>query len=194
MYDEVKNYLNSRQNDCGGSTKKSPPAGAHPSPWAFLPPTPKDNFNEVYPGILLGNYYIAKNVEELKRKRVTHIVNCAQGNKFNQINTDEEYFSGTDIMFLGIKALDTARFPINQFFHSAADFIDEALKEKGTVYVHCQSGMSRSGSIVLAYLMIKKGMTVMDAVKQVRDKREIFPNDGFLKQLCELDEELQQQR
>ncbi|XP_062580889.1 dual specificity protein phosphatase 3-like [Saccostrea cucullata] len=194
MYDEVKNYLNRRRDDRGGSTQKSPPVGAQPSPWAFLPATPKDNFNEVFPGILLGNYYIAKNTEELKRKRVTHVVNCAQGSKFNQINTDEEYFSGTDIKFLGIKATDTPRFPINQHFQSTADFIDEALKEKGTVYVHCQSGMSRSGSIVLAYLMIKKGMTVMDAVKHVRDKREIFPNDGFLKQLCELDQELQQQR
>lgn len=56
------------------------------------------------------------------------------------------------------------------------------------------SGMSRSGAIVLSYLMIKRGMSVMDAVKLVRDKREIFPNDGFLKQLCELDQQLQQQR
>ncbi|XP_048751881.2 dual specificity protein phosphatase 3-like [Ostrea edulis] len=191
MYDEIKNYLNS-QKEKGGSTKKPALAGAQPSPWAFLPPVPKDNFNEVYPGILLGNYYIAKDKEELKRKRVTHVVNCAQGTKFNQINTDEEYFSGSDIKFLGIQALDTARFPIKQYFQTAADFIEEALKEKGTVYVHCQSGMSRSGSIVLAYLMIKQDMSVLDAVKLVRDKREIFPNDGFLKQLCELDQELQQ--
>jgi hypothetical protein len=83
--------------------------------------------------IILISYfsYIAKDIEELKRKRVTHVVNCAQGTKFNQINTDQEYFSGSDIKFLGIQALDTARFNIKQYFQPAADFIEEALNEKG---------------------------------------------------------------
>lgn len=75
--------------------------------------------------------FIAKNKEELKRKNVTHVVNCAQGTKFNQINTDEGYFSDTDIKFLGLQALDIARFPMNKFFQPAADFIDEALANKG---------------------------------------------------------------
>lgn len=192
MYTEVKDYLVTKRKEMHDSRKK--PVGAQPSPWAFIPAEPRENFNEVYPGILLGNYFIAKNKDELKRKGVTHIVNCAQGTKFNQINTDEEYFSDIDIRFLGLQALDIERFPMNKFFQPAADFIDEALANKGLVYVHCMSGMSRSGAIVLSYLMIKRGMPVMDAVKLVRDKREIFPNDGFLKQLCELDQQLQQQR
>lgn len=192
MYTEVKDYLVTKRKEMHDSRKK--PVGAQPSPWAFIPAEPRENFNEVYPGILLGNYFIAKNKDELKRKGVTHIVNCAQGTKFNQINTDEEYFSDTDIRFLGLQALDIERFSMNKFFQPAADFIDEALANKGLVYVHCMSGMSRSGAIVLSYLMIKRGMPVMDAVKLVRDKREIFPNDGFLKQLCELDQQLQQQR
>lgn len=192
MYTEVKDYLVTKRKEMHDSRKK--PVGAQPSPWAFIPAEPRENFNEVYPGILLGNYFIAKNKDELKRKGVTHIVNCAQGTKFNQINTDEEYFSDTDIRFLGLQALDIERFPMNKFFQPAADFIDEALANKGLVYVHCMSGMSRSGAIVLSYLMIKRGMPVMDAVKLVRAKREIFPNDGFLKQLCELDQQLQQQR
>ncbi|XP_022286187.1 dual specificity protein phosphatase 3-like [Crassostrea virginica] len=191
MYEEVKNYLVDKRKEGDKSVKK--PMGAMSSPWAFIPSEPKENFNEVYPNILLGNYFIAKNKDELKRKGVTHVVNCAQGTKFNQINTDEEYFVGTEIKFLGLQATDTAKFPMNQYFHPASEFIEEALSNKGVVYVHCMSGMSRSGSIVLAYLMIKRGMSVLDAVKVVRAKREIFPNDGFLKQLCELDQELQQQ-
>ncbi|XP_052716825.1 dual specificity protein phosphatase 3-like [Crassostrea angulata] len=192
MYEDVKNYLTIKRQEIHDSRKKL--AGTQPSPWAFIPSEPRENFNEVYPRILLGNYFIAKNKEELKRKNVTHVVNCAQGTKSNQINTDEGYFSDTDIKFLGLEALDVERFPMNKFFQPAADFIVEALANKGVVYVHCMSGMSRSGAIVLSYLMIKRGMSVMDAVKLVRDKREIFPNDGFLKQLCELDQQLQQQR
>ena len=50
--------------------------------------------------------------------------------------------------------------------------------------------MSRSASIVLAFLMLKRSLDVVEAVKTVREKREIFPNDGFLRQLCELDQTL----
>ena len=56
--------------------------------------------------------------------------------------------------------------------------------------MHCQQGVSRSASIVLAFLMLKRSMDIKEAVKTVRAKREIFPNDGFLKQLCELNETL----
>lgn len=53
MYEEVKDYLNTKRQEVDKSLKK--PVGAQPSPWAFVPGEPKENFNEVYPGILLGN-------------------------------------------------------------------------------------------------------------------------------------------
>lgn len=53
--------------------------------------------------------------------------------------------------------------------------------------VHCAMGRSRSAALVLAYLMIYKNMTVVDAIHQVLKHRCILPNRGFLKQLRELD-------
>lgn len=58
------------------------------------------------------------------------------------------------------------------------------------LYVHCQQGVSRSATVVLAYLMLYHNLTLLDAVRAVRHKREIFPNDGFIKQLCVLEREL----
>ena len=60
--------------------------------------------------------------------------------------------------------------------------------------MHCMMGISRSATIVIAYLMLKKDMSIMDAVAMVRGKREVFPNDGFLKQLCILDQDLYVQK
>ena len=54
--------------------------------------------------------------------------------------------------------------------------------------MHCQSGVSRSATIVLAFLMTKRSMDLTEAVKTVRRKRKINPNDGFLKQLCDLND------
>ena len=56
--------------------------------------------------------------------------------------------------------------------------------------VNCKQGASRSATIVLAFLMIKRHMTVAEATRLVRSKREICPNDGFLQQLCDLNEKL----
>lgn len=60
--------------------------------------------------------------------------------------------------------------------------------------VHCVMGRSRSATLFLAYLMIYKNMTVVDAIDHVKRRRRIIPNWGFLKQLRELDEHLLEQR
>jgi hypothetical protein len=36
--------------------------------------------------------------------------------------------------------------------------------------------------------MMKCGLSVQEAVRTVKEKREICPNQGFLQQLCDLNE------
>lgn len=62
------------------------------------------------------------------------------------------------------------------------------------VLVHCVMGRSRSATLVLAYLMMKHRLSVVDAIEHVRQRRCILPNHGFLKQLRALDITLQEER
>lgn len=48
-------------------------------------------------------------------------------------------------------------------------------------------GISRSATIVIAYLMIKKQLRAKEAIERVKKARDIQPNNGFLKQLAQLD-------
>jgi protein-tyrosine phosphatase len=64
----------------------------------------------------------------------------------------------------------------------------------GKVLVHCMVGMSRSASCVLAYLMISRKMSAAEAIRTVRMHRDIHPNEGFLQQLADLDNELKRER
>lgn len=64
----------------------------------------------------------------------------------------------------------------------------------GKVLVHCMVGMSRSATCVLAYLMIARKMSAAEAIRTVRMHRDIHPNEGFLQQLADLDNELKRER
>lgn len=58
--------------------------------------------------------------------------------------------------------------------------IDDALTEGENVYIHCKMGISRSSSVVIAYLMEYEEMSFKGALEYVKKYRSIInPNKGF---------------
>jgi len=69
------------------------------------------------------------------------------------------------------------------------EFIDHMLQSEspGAVLVHCvvhcEYGVSRSPTILIAYLMWKRGLKFEDALAMVKGKRKVRPSANFTKQL-----------
>ncbi|KAK4808245.1 hypothetical protein QYF61_006830, partial [Mycteria americana] len=145
--------------------------------------------DEVWPGLYLGDQDIAANRRELAHLRITHILNASH----SKWRGGAEYYEGTGIRYLGIEAHDSPSFDMSPYFYPAADFIHQALNE-GRILVHCAVGVSRSATLVLAYLMIRHHMPLVEAIKTVKDHRGIIPNRGFLRQLVALDNALRLKR
>ena len=139
------------------------------------------NINQILPRLYLGDDIIARNLDELRRRRITHILNLTTNipNKFEP-----------EIRYLKLTIFDFESQNISQYFDEATVFIHEALQdERNTVLVHCNAGISRSASFVCAYLMKKAGYkTFKEAFAYVRKCRPVVaPNRGFEKQLINLE-------
>ena len=86
---------------------------------------------------------------------------------------------------------------LKSLLRDCVDWIDNALREdkSSRVLVFCTAGRSRSASVLLAYLMIKRKMILLDAMELIKEKRPwIQPNAGFVSVLMELENELFQTR
>ncbi len=76
---------------------------------------------------------------------------------------------------------------LSAYFDNTTDFIEKELAKGNKVLVHCGAGISRSPTIVAAYLVKKKGMKLEDIIELFLDKRPIiYMAPIFVKELKEL--------
>ncbi|KAF6108358.1 dual specificity phosphatase 13 [Phyllostomus discolor] len=148
--------------------------------------------NEVWPNLFLGDAHAARDRSKLTQLGITHVVNVAAG-KF-QVDTGAKFYHGMPLEYYGIEAEDNPFFDLSVYFLPVARYIRTALSvPQGRVLVHCAMGVSRSATVVLAFLMIYENLTLVEAIQTVQAHRDICPNSGFLRQLQVLDNRLRRE-
>nr|XP_018684548.1 PREDICTED: dual specificity protein phosphatase 1B-like isoform X4 [Musa acuminata subsp. malaccensis] len=137
---------------------------------------------QIEEGLFLGSVGAALNKSALKDLNITHILTVAK-------SLDAAF--PNDFVYKKIDVFDTPGTELVKYFAECFSFIDEARSAGGGVLVHCFAGMSRSVTVVVAYLMKKHRMSLSDALSLVRSKRpHIAPNHGFLTQLANFEKSL----
>ena len=131
--------------------------------------------------VFLADFSYSQNFEWLARNNVTAVVNLAASDgKPNAFPQQLAYWS------IALKDADEELNNLLLFFtlQTALAFIDGVIARGQSVLVHCVEGKSRSPTIVIAYLMFRKSMTLREAHTMVLGARtSIQPNHGFMRQL-----------
>jgi dual specificity MAP kinase phosphatase len=132
----------------------------------------EDDIDQITETIYLGNIDAAFNKKKLKQLGIKKVltVMSAFGN----------HYSPHEFIHKSIDVDDDFRTNIICHFKECILFIEG----KDKIFVHCAAGMSRSPTIVIAYIMWKRKLRLNEAIKFVKEKRSIIsPNDNFMNQL-----------
>jgi len=149
--------------------------------WTY---TMRRSMQEIIPGVYLGPYASAgkKNLDALKHHGITHIVCVRQDVEKNFIKPNFQ----DDFKYLVVELADTFTENIIPKIPEVRQFVDNCLQGGGKVLLHCNSGMSRAPSLVIAIVMEKYGLDFRTALHHVQQRRFcIQPNDAFEAQLQE---------
>lgn len=75
----------------------------------------------------------AKNKKYLKMLGITHVLNSAEGKRFGFVDTDENYYKDTTMKYMGLPLPDLPSTCISKYFHTAAEFIEQATSTGGSL-------------------------------------------------------------
>ena len=132
--------------------------------------------------LYLGSIAAAMNKEILLHNKI-HLIIIA-GRDIKHIYPDNFVYFQFDL-------LDSETEYIKRYFNQSNELIHSEITKGRRVFIHCHAGISRSATLVIAYLMKYCRMSFNGAFSYVKSKRQrINPNPGFIKQLQDYEEEL----
>ena len=137
----------------------------------------KPSANEIIPNIFVGNYAFALSKKYLLKNKITHILNCA-------CLCSNFYEKENIFKYLYIPLYDSPSQKLGKYIEKSNNFIEEGSSNGNKILIHCGEGQSRSPSLCLMYMIIKKKIIYSDAINIIKKKNAfIKPNDNFNAQL-----------
>ncbi|KAH9994146.1 protein-tyrosine phosphatase-like protein [Russula compacta] len=138
-----------------------------------MPNTATRNIDTILDGQLyIGNLAAAKSIELRRQFGITHVVSVCQDYPLQGPN------------HLVISVQDSEYDDILIHLPDACRFIQNTLDGGGRVLVHCFMGISRSATVIAAYLMSTRHIPVHKAIAIIKRARpQVQPNYGFIKEL-----------
>ncbi len=144
--------------------------------------------HEIVPGLWLGSFHAVSlaNFRELNIQIVISVISEDAISDYGLDTVLEEASEKLGVSWIQCECEDTPEEDLSEYFRSVSDIIEQRITGRKPVLVHCLGGISRSPTLVCAYLMKSCGLTWRQALEFVKAKRScVDPNIGFLSQLEE---------
>ena len=136
--------------------------------------------------LYLSNYLQSDNIQIVSNLKITHIVNVTQESHKNKIENIEYYqmsiydnieqdILSNDLLLNTVKYIDNILFKNNDC-------------DNNKCIVHCHQGVSRSSTVIIAFLIYKYNVKYdkgLEMVEKIRPR--IYPNSGFKAQLLKFE-------
>jgi dual specificity MAP kinase phosphatase len=131
--------------------------------------------SKIIDNLYLGDEFDSQNRESFSALNIKAVIN---------VTPDlPNSFEDEGVVYLRLPITDSMNEDISKFFQTTWEFIETHIKN-GSVLVHCRAGISRSATIVIAYLMKKQRTDCHSTLEFVRNSRpRVEPNFGFEIQL-----------
>nr|XP_020664145.1 dual specificity protein phosphatase 22-A-like [Pogona vitticeps]XP_020664146.1 dual specificity protein phosphatase 22-A-like [Pogona vitticeps] len=137
--------------------------------------------SKVVKGLYLGNIRDSEDRENLVKHGITHILSVH--------NNAKPVLD--DMTYLCISASDSSNQNLIQYFKECIKFIHECRLNGGGCLIHCLAGVSRSTTVLVAYLMTVTNLGWEECLAATRAVRSyVSPNFGFQEQLEEYERTL----
>ncbi|KAE9393678.1 phosphatases II, partial [Gymnopus androsaceus JB14] len=140
--------------------------------------------SEIVPRVYISDLSFAESSSALATYHITHILSILP----ETVSPPDPTILGYMPIRLQINVEDFPFAELAAHLPTTTAFIRDALRAntEARVLVHCAEGVSRSVSVVAAFLMAQYSWTPSEAVGYVKEKRKVAnPNFGFVKQLYE---------
>ncbi|CCM00506.1 uncharacterized protein FIBRA_02540 [Fibroporia radiculosa] len=140
---------------------------------------------EIVPRLFISDICAAESAHTLVSLGITHVLSAMCGRVILP--------PALPLERLQIPLQDSPFSELANFLPSSTSFVSNALRDPNArVLVHCAQGVSRSSSVVCAYLIAKYGWSPEQALQYVKSKySQADPNPGFVMQLGEYARSLQ---
>lgn len=143
------------------------------------------NCDKILDNLYLGGVEATSDPQQLTSQGVRAICVCCREFEI----PSKKFVPG--IEYYRVDVEDQSREPLEEFFEEATDFIYQWTSQNMPVLVHCRAGVSRSASVVLAYMIRYANYTLHDAFIYLRAARPVVtPNLGFMDKLVAYEEEI----
>ena len=170
-----------------------------------LPTLQRPSMSEIVPGLFIGNGRSIFDPKLLEANAINTVISCVNASHVLWRGTVFTKFVGPN-RHMWIECVDSSTQDLLLHVSRACDYIDKVLQpvlqpsfpqqsleildkanrpthSSNGVLVQCDQGISRSSTIVIAYLMRKHRRGRDEVLADVREKRRVKPSANFMGQL-----------